>query len=139
MVRVKAHNGQYVLCRVLLDSGSENSFVTFRCAAKLGLKQRSHQLQLGGIGNSTKRHNSAIVNFQAECQHTKGKVNVRAFILPEIACPTPSATFQSLNSLPDIARPLADVNFSKSRAIGILLGSDVYEAIVMSGKVKHDS
>lgn len=52
VIKVTNNQGEDMLCRALLDSGSQSCFITNSCAKKLGLKQFTTSIpvcDLGGI------------------------------------------------------------------------------------------
>ena len=67
------------LCRVLLDSGPQLSFVTEDTAQRMGSKRLKQSITINGICDVTKSYNSGSVIFQITTQN--GVIDVTAFKL----------------------------------------------------------
>ena len=84
LVDVKDSNDVKLSVRLLLDSGSERSFITESCAQRLGFKRRKQPLQITGIGNSTKLHQSSQDGFHVCSRFNADEIYVEEYVLPKI-------------------------------------------------------
>ena len=120
------------LCRALLDSGSQLSFVTEYTVQRMGLKRLKQSITINGNGNITKSYNSGLVIIQITTQ--KGVIDVTAYILPTLTQFLPSSEFSIQTNFHLRSIELADPNFNKPGRIEMILGSDVFEDVVLDGK-----
>ena len=127
------YNFRKKICRALLDSGSQLSFITEDAVQRLGLKRSSQSLTINGIGNVTKSYNSGSVKLDIQTED-RGIVNVIAYLLPKLTQFLPSSQFSLQNCFHIRSVKLADTDFNKPRKIEIILGSDVFEDLVLDGK-----
>ncbi|UYV83509.1 hypothetical protein LAZ67_23001272 [Cordylochernes scorpioides] len=51
IIRIQDVNGEYQICRALLDNGSQRSLITEKCAANLGIPIRRKRIAVGGLGD----------------------------------------------------------------------------------------
>ena len=117
-----------------MDSGSERSFITESCAERLGLKQGKQPPQFTGIGNSTKLHQDSQVGFQVCSRFNEDELHVEAYVPPKIAGGSVPYFSKALGKPFKAIQPLADVNYNQQRSIDVLLGSDVFEQVVLDEK-----
>ena len=97
------------------------------------------QLDITGIGNVKSSRKTARVDLSIMSQHNESRIDVQAFILPQISSSVPKMSIDStIFGNPDVS-PLADPKFKESKEIDILLGIDVYEDIMLEEKVKDKS
>ncbi|ODM87560.1 DNA damage-inducible protein 1 [Orchesella cincta] len=96
-------------CRVLLDDGSEASFITENCAQSLGLIKTRTDVQITGISAA----NAAYVHWKTTARlHSRihsAHVDIEALILPKVT-----------GTLPRVPS-----NYHQPGEIDILLGADV--------------
>ena len=133
MVPIANTTSENNICRALLDSGSQLSFITEDAVQRLGLKRSSQSLTINGIGNVTKSYNSGSVKLDIQTED-RGIVNVIAYVLPKLTQFLPSSQFSLQNCFHIRSVKLADTDFNKPRKIEIILGSDVFEDLVLDGK-----
>ena len=138
MVKVKDSHGEYKLCRVLLDPGSESSYVTDKCVRELGLKPSKCNVEITGITSMSIGKAKGVLNlnissilrnfnFDANCL-VFSKVTGR---LPSFSCV--GHTWDYLAGL-----SLADPDFLEPREVDILLGAEVTGFLSLPGRVMRD-
>lgn len=116
--------GQTLLCRELLDSGSQLHFMTESCATQLGLERSRTDLPISGIGNSTStiRH---IVTTTLHSLFSTFSATIDFHVLPQITGSHPD-TFINVNEWNILKElDLADPRFYQSNKIGILIGAEL--------------
>jgi hypothetical protein len=135
IVNVIDSNNQLQQCRILLDSGSQATFISEDCVKLLGLQRRSSKLLVQGISSTkpiaTKGTVSVLLSSR---QHPASKLWISGHILDKLTAPQPSKTFNVDMTLLS-KYTLADPQFNKSRKIDILLGADYLFNILLDGKV----
>ncbi|KAJ8969455.1 hypothetical protein NQ317_011058 [Molorchus minor] len=128
--------GNHQTVRALIDSGSQVSFITQKCANRLNLSRYNLSLSIQGLGKSqtATRWGAASVVLRPLKQHTPS-LTVEVAILPKICSDLP--TFHlTTKSWTHIERlQLADPNFYSPGAIDLLLGADVFPHLLLDEKV----
>ena len=134
VVEVKDASGSMQQCRVLLDSGSQASFVTEQCTVRLGLQRKKANVIVKGIGESASApaRGQVIVTMQSRFQDSS--VMVEALILARVTSHLPNHQCSS-KQLPHLrGLQLADDQYFKPARIDILLGADYGGAVLTDGK-----
>ena len=136
VIPVVDRSGQAVNCRALLDSGSQISCISERCLQKLRLPRRRHELLIStfGDGSTTSKGVADLI-----VSHPAGSMPVTAVVMASLTRLLPSVPIE-LNA--DVALTnvrLADAAFGSPAGIDIILGSDVFEQVVLSERIQYDS
>ncbi|KAG5875902.1 hypothetical protein JTB14_017351 [Gonioctena quinquepunctata] len=80
VVRIEDHKGQLQLARVLLDNGSQSSFITEELCQRLNLKRSPTNLAIRGVGQSLAYiHNQVLVDIKS--RNSQFKSSFSCFIL----------------------------------------------------------
>ncbi|XP_055856101.1 uncharacterized protein LOC129919272 [Episyrphus balteatus] len=132
VVKVFDNSGKTHLVRVLLDSGSQVSFVTDSLVKRLGLRRSHARLPISGISSVEAGVTQGAVELQLKSRITPHTMQVEAYILNQITSQTPSLSFEASNFtfLDDLL--LADVGFKNPGPIDVLLGADKAWSILLS-------
>ncbi|XP_039430820.1 uncharacterized protein LOC120413911 [Culex pipiens pallens] len=135
VVLVYGGNSVPYLCRALIDSCSQNHFITERCANLLAIKKERTDYQVSGLNGGTTRINhmvrttmkSRVGNFTAELE---------LLVAPKITGDVPTKTIDVAGW--DLPRDveLADPSFNKRGRVDLLLGAGVFWDLMKSGRVK---
>lgn len=139
LVKVKSTNGYSQTARVLIDQGSEASFVTESTVQSLGLKRYPVNGLVSGVGDGKLRTKN-IVQFELESLHNPDfSILVDAFVLSSLTSFLPS-TKTSIFDWPDLENlALADPDYGSPGKIHIILGVEAFSQIILSGLMKHPS
>ena len=132
-----ASDGSIVKCRALLNTGAQLSMMTEEFAQRLKLERSPSEMNLNRIVSS-KTISSSMVNFQIRTINSQS-INVSALILPKLKEFFPTRTFECKRSLQSQSLKLADPDFRKSRKVDIILGSYVYELVILDGKLEKNN
>lgn len=138
-IRIRDKCGQWILCRALIDSGSQVSAITQSCASQLGLARRRSKIEVVGLSHTPISQIKGI----ATCRFIS-----RTMTSPEYSC-EPIVLHKITGTIPAV--PLnpcirsqysdlefADPSFDLPGRIDFLLGADVYHQIFMDGyRVQH--
>ncbi|XP_076284633.1 uncharacterized protein LOC143211095 [Lasioglossum baleicum] len=130
LVNVVSANGDSIRARVLLDQGSEVSFITESTCQRLRLPRQRACLPIYGIGaghNVTTRGVSTVTISSLTETYT---CDVTAFILPELTHYAPTVTNPHSNWSHLHGLKLADPSYLDSQPIDIVIGVDVYSRII---------
>ncbi|KAJ8958340.1 hypothetical protein NQ318_017486 [Aromia moschata] len=128
LVDVHDSQGHPHTLRVLIDNGSEASFITVKAARNLNLKRQHDKIQIQGIGANSSIFSSGSIHCKisphGSCQPA---IHLEAHIIPHVA------SFYSWDHINNLK--LADPNFYISRHVDLLLGADVYAQLIRPGLV----
>ncbi|XP_026744319.1 uncharacterized protein LOC113505711 [Trichoplusia ni] len=139
LVEAQTKNGANHLLRVLLDQGSQASFITESAVQLLGLKKLPARGVISGIGGDESAVASKFIVFVTiKSRHDPNFIyQVRAFVLGTITTLIPGEkisvpTWPELDSL-----TLADPEYHTPNKIDVLLGAEVYGQVLREGLIKH--
>ncbi|XP_051864223.1 uncharacterized protein LOC127566243 [Drosophila albomicans] len=120
--------------RALIDSGSEETFISERLFQRIKLPFKSVRAQVSGLNHAVAAQSQKLCHFSIGSP-TKPRLHIEtsAFVIPQLAGKLSSfAMPQSfLRALPAIE--LADPHFYKSAQIDILIGTDILPSVILSG------
>lgn len=134
------NNGEYQLLRALIDQGSQASFITRASVQLLGLKTTATKGVISGLGGEQGLITRSKVEILISSRLNPACVlRVSAYVLDKLTSYLPSAV-ASVTSWPELEQlNLADPEYHTPNKIDILLGADVYSAIIENGLVKCPS
>jgi hypothetical protein len=90
IIEVRDKTGQYIPCRALLDSGSDQHFITERCVKRLRLSRTQTHTSIQGINNvNSATHHS--VSLRLSSRHTDWHKTLACAVLTNITGTTPRA------------------------------------------------
>lgn len=122
-------DGKVVTGRALLDTGSQSNSVTERFADKLNVQKYKTNHVVNGIGKTCVRLNNQI-NIILSSRNSNFKMEITCLIIPQITSNVPKVSFnKAIINIPDWVS-LADPQFNVSNEIDLLLGSDLFWAIL---------
>jgi hypothetical protein len=112
IVNVVDCTGSLQPCRILIDGGSQASFMTENCLKRLGLQRSRSSTCIVGIGNTSSHKIKGKVNFTLHSRHYEHSVSIEALILMRITGQTPNAkvSLPNMSYLENLA--LADPEFN---------------------------
>ncbi|XP_066261289.1 uncharacterized protein [Euwallacea similis] len=119
--------------RVILDSGSQSSFITERACDKLQLFKEKFRVSLNGINNSFSTINYKC-NTQIFSKSNEFSIKVSCFVIPKITGPLPAAPININHLKIPINCKLADPEFFKPQEIDMLIGSDLFWEVLCEEK-----
>lgn len=137
LVKVKRNDGQYLEVRVMIDSGSQASLITEHCVTSLGLQRSNANLIVTGIASCSSETTRGVVDLEIASRfHSRPAINVKAYVLTKFPRIVPNQPLdpERLKCLQSLQ--LADPDFDKPGRIDIILGADVFLAVLEDGKVK---
>ncbi|XP_060854866.1 uncharacterized protein LOC132932493 [Metopolophium dirhodum] len=133
LVRVSGKNGQTVLCRALLDSGSQSHFITSSLTTELGIDRINAQVIVNGT-SSAETTVSEKAEFTVSSRVNNKEYQITALVAPRITIDLPVGKIDTSNwhQLQDVQ--LADPTFHLPGKIDILIGAELFYDIVQDGK-----
>ncbi|CAD6997982.1 unnamed protein product [Ceratitis capitata] len=126
------YNGVNYEARALLDSGSEGTFITKRLQRRIKIPTQPVDFQISGINATTPANvREAARLVIGSPVNPEIRIEARGLILPQLTGNLPQLTVDQvdLSLLPPIN--LADANFYKSQQVDLVIGADLYPAIMM--------
>nr|CAI5866999.1 unnamed protein product [Callosobruchus analis] len=133
-VWIKSNDKQMVKARVLLDSGSQASFVTSSLCEKLGIKGRKSELSIFGI-NNVKALSEQECSIEVKARTSDFTAKVNCYVLPEITSYTPSFPIRITDlKIPDEI-VLADPEFHIPGPVDVLIGGELFWDLIRDGKI----
>ncbi|XP_015123325.1 uncharacterized protein LOC107045535 [Diachasma alloeum] len=135
-VTVKSPRGFSSRARVLIDQGSEVSFISENLVNQLHLSRKSTTLELIGIGGVNSGSTRGLVSVTLQAINGNQQVQISAYILKRLTAILPSFSRASANigSLENLQ--LADQQYLKPGPIDIIIGADNYGRIIRDEVVK---
>ena len=131
-------DGSSIESRALLDSASSISFVSERLAQAVCLQRFRRDAKIHGVeGLSHDSHSQSFTNLViSPMQESTKEINVKAVIVPRVSVIYPVNLFRSCKAdwshLADLT--LADPYFGRPGKIDLLLGVEVFSAVVRQGR-----
>ncbi|UYV62386.1 hypothetical protein LAZ67_2000352 [Cordylochernes scorpioides] len=122
LIKVKAKDGSFVLCRALVDNGSQICLISEQCCHKLGLEKMKNSYTLKGVGDIVvnRTTSQSICGWEGNCRPSK---------LPN--------SVSRLSSFRKFA--LGRPEFYVTKPIDLILGADTFVEIILGHKtdLKH--
>lgn len=140
LVRVKGNNGQWNEVRVMIDSGSQASLITEHCVTSIGLQRSNANLIVTGIASCSSETTRGAVELEISSRFCYNPVvRVKAYVLSKLPRIVPNQRLdrERLKCLEPLQ--LADPDFDKPGQVDLILGADVFLAILEDGKVKDET
>jgi len=135
VIRVLGGDNQYHICRAFLDGGSTASFITEACIRRLRLSKSNTTAEVVGLGASKvgTANGVASVIFTSHFNPCV-QFNVNALAMTKVTSnlPVDSFNWKSCHHLQTCK--LADPYWYKPAGVDILLGSDVFWDLILSGR-----
>ncbi|XP_076302063.1 uncharacterized protein LOC143220282 [Lasioglossum baleicum] len=133
IIQVADRYGRHQEVRALIDQGSEISMITEGLAQRLQLARTASCVDIFGVGGQQLARARGRVHLDIAASPSSDKIKVTAIVLQKLTgythgCTAPHKTWSHLKGL-----KMADPAPEKSRPIEVLLGADVYPAIIKEG------
>ncbi|XP_015124512.1 uncharacterized protein LOC107046415 [Diachasma alloeum] len=135
-VKVKSPKGFISRARVLIDQGSEVSFISEKLVHQLHLTRTTETLELIGIGGVNSGHTRGRVSVMLQAINGSQQVKLNAHVLKKLTAILPSFSCESVDigSLENLQ--LADQQYLQPGPIDIIIGADNYGQIIKDEVVK---
>ncbi|XP_031333985.1 uncharacterized protein LOC116163998 [Photinus pyralis] len=137
IVQAQDLTGVQQLLRVLVDPGSQASFITEKAAQQLKLPRQKANARVSGIGGYDHTNAKTKITVQLHPrQPSEYELTTELIILTKITENLPLASFE-MNKDPWKNVLLADPTLNNSGPIDILLGAEEYAKIILPGVMKE--
>ncbi|XP_063975803.1 uncharacterized protein LOC135161809 [Diachasmimorpha longicaudata] len=122
--------------RILIDQGSELSFISESLIKLLQLQRKAAVINLIGIGSTDSGRTGGLVSVTLHSNFDSQFVKIRAHILGKLTAKLPSISCES-PSIGELQHlQLADPSFGKSGPIDVIIGADFYGQIIGDQVIK---
>ncbi|KAL7725745.1 hypothetical protein ACLKA6_000636 [Drosophila palustris] len=135
---VRNAHGTFTACRVLLDSGSELSYVSERCIHALGIARSPSRILVSGISSVKAETTRGFSKLHLRSRVSDNTLDATVHILGKITSPLARDRIDASSLEIFDKLPLADPMFNTTSPIDILLGTD-YVWAAFTGDKKLDS
>lgn len=125
LVKVADDNNVFHIVRALLDSGSQNCFITEKLSKRINATYLKSTVHVSGVGQYvTQSCHSCDISIRSKVNDYSTKI--RCIILPCITSSLPTINIDSGSiRIPDNVQ-LADPTFNISADIDLLIGADIF-------------
>ncbi|XP_036337479.1 uncharacterized protein LOC118747503 [Rhagoletis pomonella] len=138
VAEVRNAKGNFVECRILIDSASELSYVTEKFIQHLGISRTPSRIVICGISSVKADTTRGCSMLSLKSQVSQHILTAKVHILKQITTPLPRDNLQTVDKRFISNLILADPAFDRSSPIDVLLGADyAWDALTME-KI-HDS
>lgn len=135
VIYIQNNIGQFIKCRALLDNGSQSNFITKDLCCQLGITSKKINHQITGINMSLGKVTD-IVQITIKSRFTAFQAKINCLVLSTITQNLPLLSFPASElNIPENVN-LADEQFSESRKIDLLLGTQLFLQLLYSGKIQ---
>lgn len=137
IVKTTRFDGREELLRLLIDTGSQTSFITTEAKQRLNLLGRKINAEVHGVGGQVAGKVNSIVNINLQPRYPSTfSIEIEALVLAKISKNLPETPFQfeKWKHLEELL--LADPNYNIPAPIDILLGADYYTQIMKPQCIK---
>ncbi|KAI5651307.1 putative peptidase (DUF1758) domain-containing protein [Phthorimaea operculella] len=128
-VKLRAADGSEVIARGVLDSCSQNSFITADLVKQLGLQPKAISASVVGIGNVAQKIHQGV-DLEVQSVVTSYKRSIHCYVTENITSQLPHNKID-LRSI-KVPSHLADTTFDTPGNVQILMAADVFfQALVL--------
>lgn len=128
--------GVRISARVLLDNGSQNSFITKNLVDTLQLQTYDKKLLISGISQTGSTSNAMTDLTLYSKVNPQQRFKLSCAVLTNITCKLPQVRIDmSKLHIPQNVQ-LADPEFGNSQEINILIGADLYYNLLLNGIIR---
>ncbi|XP_037871131.1 uncharacterized protein LOC119629456 [Bombyx mori] len=139
LITVKNSTGHYTVLRALIDQGSQANFISERAAQLLKVKGTPTKGTITGVGSTQTEVNLAVQLEILSRYKCNFKLNVEAYVMPSrLTTYLPSTTIadSTLTWSHLKGLKLADPTFNQPGRVDMLLGVEVYAAILKNEVIR---
>ncbi|XP_055842658.1 uncharacterized protein LOC129909610 [Episyrphus balteatus] len=136
LAKIQDIQGNFVDCRVLLDSGSQSTFIVESLVQRLGIKRTHSKIPILGLSSTEVGYTKGRISLNIHSRFNSSHLFVDAFILDKLTSNLPSKSID-ISSWSYISNlELADPSFHIAAPIDILLGGDKLWSIIKDGQIR---
>ena len=137
IVKIQDNQGSFQNIRVLLDTGSQVSFITERAVQCLGLKRKRSRIPITGIISTSAGVTNGLVTTNLRSRFNSSFVEVDCFVISKLTSVLPSFSIDNIDSSL-LLLDLADPTFNEPGEKDILIGADKVFSIITGPATRAD-
>ncbi|XP_049877869.1 uncharacterized protein LOC126375069 [Pectinophora gossypiella] len=138
LVKAESRNGQSQILRVLIDQGSQASFISEAAVQLLNLNRICAKSTISGLGGSKGLTSKYVTSCGIQSLHApEFKLRIQAHVVSNVTSILPERKFAITDWDELKGLPLADPHFNKPNKIHALLGAEIYCKIIKPGLMKN--
>lgn len=132
VARVRLPDGSFQKVRILLDSGSQTTFITENCVRRLHLERTKASIAISGLGDGHAARTRGLVQLLLQPHFDSDVIiNLEALVLERITSHIPNEKVCKA-VIPHLAKiVLADPDFNIPNEVDILIGADGYGKLLL--------
>ncbi|XP_055922710.1 uncharacterized protein LOC129953537 [Eupeodes corollae] len=136
LAKIQDIQGNLLNCRVLLDSGSQSTFVVESFAQRLGFHRTHSRIPILGLSATEIGYTKGSISLNLHSRFNTSQLFVDAFIMDKLSSNLPSKSIDvsSWSYIENLE--LADPNFNCAAPIDVLLGADKLWSILRNGQIR---
>nr|XP_012135784.1 PREDICTED: uncharacterized protein LOC105661897 [Megachile rotundata] len=135
LISIRAYQGKYQQCRVLLDSASQINLITVELASRLNLHKTKVDIPLSGVENISTRIKYCI-RTNIRSKNSNYSSNLSFYTIPQISSYLPSQRIDHSHFKIPHNIPLAYPNYQIPAKIDVLLGAEVFYKLLCVGQIR---
>ncbi|XP_011858940.1 PREDICTED: uncharacterized protein LOC105556458 [Vollenhovia emeryi] len=138
--RISRKVGRLESIRLLIDPGSELSFVSEDVVQRLALTRKPASITLLGIGVTHAGRTRGVVTLHLKSLHDMSSgCTIQAYILPRLTTKLPTFDVATSSLTCFNGLQLADPDYGRPGPIHIIIGSDFYGQVIKPNLIRGDS
>ncbi|CAI6351321.1 unnamed protein product [Macrosiphum euphorbiae] len=139
LIHARDRAGTWQTVRALVDSASQISAMTVECSTRLGFRPRPWTMPVSGISGTPVVSVKGIVECHIRPRFaSEPSLTVQAWVLPSITSDMPRTSIPVDIKDRFSTLALADPQFNVASPVDMLLGADVFSAILDGRQIKID-
>lgn len=138
LVELADSDNNYHTVRALLDSGSQNCFVTERLCKRLNVPVLQSTIRISGVGQCVSQSTHAC-NIHMRSKTYEFETGIKCLVLPSITSKLPSIDVDAESIRIPSYIVLADPTFNVSSEIDLLIGADIFWNLLNENKMRLPS
>lgn len=137
IVQILDSRGIFQKVRVLLDCGSQTSYISMSCVKRLGLKRFSLSFSIQGLGSMQEATSHGATTCKIRPVSKDSPCLIVDAVILEKLCPNMPTSFfdkdKNWSYLENIN--LADPHFNRPASIDLIIGAELFPYILQNGRI----
>lgn len=138
LIMARDIKGEFQMLRVLLDQGSQASFISENAAQRLSLPRTKIFAEVSGVGSSKAGTAKGKIEIQLKPRFPSNfEYTCAALILPKLTTTLPKDNLQTIPNMQN--HIVADPTYCDPGPIDMIIGADIYGSIILDGIKKFEN
>ncbi|XP_055918318.1 uncharacterized protein LOC129950401 [Eupeodes corollae] len=123
VVKVQDKFGSFQNIRILLDSGSQISFITEKALQRLGLPRKPSRIPIVGVASTSAGKPNGLISLKLHSRFNSNHIDIDCHVIKKLTSMLPPLSL-NLNTTQFLSLDLADPKFYEPGTIDMLIGAD---------------